>query len=132
MVWTAVKNHLGQRPPFHVPLWTCTSQQDWGQAKFVDCVPPSNRWALRTEEPMGRTIPTPHRECTTGGLEPMAHGGVCGTQRPRQFHAGRNPCRGPTGLSTHSSPRSECGNEQSDRRTTHRDPASKTRSGDRG
>jgi len=35
--------------------------------KPVDCIPPSDRWALRTEEPMGRTISTPHCECTTGG-----------------------------------------------------------------
>src|SRR5712675_3122183 len=40
---------------------------------------------------MGRTIPMPRRERTTGGLEPMAHGGVCGAQRPRQFYTGRNP-----------------------------------------
>src|SRR5712675_1327746 len=132
MVWTAVKNHLGQRPPFHIPLRTCTSQQDWGQAKFVDCVPPSNQWALRMEEPMGRTIPTPCRECTTGGLELMAHGGICGAQRPHQFHAGCNPHRNPVRLSTHSPPRSECGDEQSDSGTMHRDPASKTRSSDRG
>jgi len=36
---------------------------------------PQNRRTLRTEESMGRAIPSPHRQCATRGLEPMAHGG---------------------------------------------------------
>src|SRR5712672_159574 len=132
MVWTAIEDHLGQRPPLYIPLRARTSQQDRRQTKPVDCIPPSNRWTLRTEEPVGRAVSTPRRECTAGGLESMAHSGVSGTQRPRQFHAGRNPYRNPAGLSTHPSSRSERGDEQSDGGTTSRSPTSETRSGDRG
>src|SRR5712672_1194670 len=132
MVWTAVEDYFRQRPPFYIPLRARASQQNRRQTKPVDCIPPSNRWALRAEEPVGQAVSTPRRERTTGGLESMAHSGVSGTQRPCQFHAGRNPCRSPVGLSTHPPSRSECGDEQSDGGTTSRDLASETCSGDRG
>src|SRR5712672_2023201 len=132
MVWTTIEDHLGQRPSLYIPLRARASQQDQRQTKPVDCIPPSNRWALRAEEPVGRAISTPRRERTARGLESMAHSGISSTQRPRQFHDGRNPYRSPVGLSTHPSSRSERGDEQSDGGTTSRDPASETRPGDRG
>src|SRR5712672_2276944 len=132
MVWTTIEDHLGQRPSLYIPLRARASQQDQRQTKPGDCIPPSNRWALRAEEPMGRAVSTPRRERTTRRLESMAHGGVGGTQRPCQFHAGRNPYRGPVGLSTHPSPRSECGDEQSDGGTPSRSPASETCPSNRG
>src|SRR5882757_8728269 len=114
MVWTTIEDHLGPRPPLYIPLLARAGQQNRRQTKPVDCIPPSNRCALRAEELMGRAVSTPRRECTTGRLESMAHGGVSRTQRPHQFHAGRNPYRSLVGLSTHPSSRSERGDEQAD------------------
>src|SRR5712671_3269609 len=96
------------------------SQQTRSQTKLVNRVPPPNRRTVRTQEPVGGTISVPCCEHPTRRLEPMAHGGFCSAQRPRQCHAGDHPKRSPLGVSTHPSPRSESGDKQSGGRTTPR------------
>jgi len=81
MVRITIEGHLQQRPPFHLALQTHASQQNWGQAKLVNSVSPSNRQTFGEEEPVGRTIPMSHRERTAGRLESVAHGSLCSAQR---------------------------------------------------
>jgi len=80
MVWAPLKSHFQQRPPLHITFRMHVGQQDWGQAKPVNGIPPPNQWTLRAEEPMGRTVSAPHCKRAAEGLESVAHSGIRSTQ----------------------------------------------------
>src|SRR5712671_5557176 len=98
MVWTSIEGNLRQRPPLHLSLWTRVSQQNRRQTESVDRLPPPNRRAFGTKEPMGGTIPAPCREHSARRLEPMAHCGLRSTQRSRQCYTGNHSERGLVGV----------------------------------
>ena len=56
MVRSSTKNHLGSRPPFHVPLLENTLRQPRNKSKPIHSLSPANRRTDGTNERMGRTI----------------------------------------------------------------------------
>src|SRR6266851_5387116 len=48
---------LGPRPALHLPLRASARKRTGNLLESVDGVPPSDRRAVRAEEPVGRTVP---------------------------------------------------------------------------
>src|SRR6266851_2442889 len=57
MVRTPSPTDLGPRPALHLPFWARARQRIGDLLELVNGVSPSDRWADRTKEPVGRTVP---------------------------------------------------------------------------
>jgi hypothetical protein len=58
MVRTSTEDHQRLRSPLYIPLRTRVNQGPGNQSKSVNGIPPSDQWPIRTDESMGRTVPT--------------------------------------------------------------------------
>src|SRR5580698_9961301 len=65
MVRTPQKDHIGPRPPIHVPLWPIPGKGTWHQLEPLIGSSPPDRWTIRKKEPMGRTISAPRHSQPT-------------------------------------------------------------------
>src|SRR5580693_8372191 len=74
MVRNPAKDHQRQGPPIHISLRTRTNQGPGNQPEPVNSISPPNGWTIRTNEPMGRTISTPHHR-ESERMEQMATDG---------------------------------------------------------
>ena len=66
MVRAAHQNHFGPRPPLHLPLCQGPLREITNQTEHLHGLPPPNRWPLRAEKSVDRTVPPPHHECAAG------------------------------------------------------------------
>jgi hypothetical protein len=62
MVRPTQQGHIRQRPPIHIPLRKGPRPTTRDQTKHVLGVPPPNRRAIGTDQPVGRTIPPPDHQ----------------------------------------------------------------------
>jgi hypothetical protein len=99
MVRTPHQSHIRLRPLFHVPLCKGTMRQIANQTKRVRCIPPPNRQIIRTEEPIGGTIPPFGNQRPTRRLEALAPLSHLGSQQPIQRNHQNGPKSGIIGLS---------------------------------
>jgi hypothetical protein len=85
MVRNPTKDHQRQGPLIHISLRTRIDQRSGNRPEPVNGVSPSNGWAIRTNEPMGRTISTPyHRQSEQ--MEQMATNGYGSSQQQQELH----------------------------------------------
>jgi hypothetical protein len=85
MVRNSTKDHQRQGPPIHISLRTRTNQRLGNQPESVNGISPPNGWTIRANEPMGRTIPTPHHR-EPERMEQVATDGNRGPQQQQEFH----------------------------------------------
>jgi hypothetical protein len=62
MVWPTQQGYIRQGPPIHILLREGTRPTTGDQTKRVLSVPPPNGRAIRTDKPMGGTIPPPDHQ----------------------------------------------------------------------
>jgi hypothetical protein len=60
MVRNSTKDHQRQGPPIYISLCTGANQGSGDYPEPINGVPSPNRWTIGANEPMGRTILTPH------------------------------------------------------------------------
>src|SRR5580693_3656156 len=90
MVWNPPKDHQRQRPPIHIPFRTRINQRLGNQPEPVNGISPPNRWAIRMNEPVGRTISTPHHR-EPERMEQMAANGNGSSQQQQELHHRLHP-----------------------------------------
>ena len=72
MVWTPPKSDIRPRPPLHIPLRKSDHTETRGKTKPIHGLLPTNRWSIRTEEPMGQAIFTSRNVYVPGRLDTLA------------------------------------------------------------
>ena len=70
--------------------------------KPLYCIPPTNRWIIWKEEPMGGTIPTIGHTNGSQRMDTLACSSHCSTQQSCQYHHGATPQSNPLRLQPHS------------------------------
>src|SRR6266851_2346957 len=86
VVRTPAPGNIRPRPTLHLALWASASKGARNLLEPVNGIPPANRWADRTKEPVGRTIPLTliHQSAQLGHDAPPCHPGS--QQRPKFNH----------------------------------------------
>jgi len=108
MVRNPTKDHQRQGPPIHISLRTRINQRLGNQPEPVNGISPSNRWPIRTNESMGRTISTPyHRKSER--MEQMATNGNGSSQQQQELHHRLRPERIADRMGTSSGNRTTLG-----------------------
>ena len=96
MVWTPKKDDLWLRPEVHLPLRQGTDATTGSKTKHINGLPPTDRWLVGEEEPLGRTIPTLCNDHSTGQLERMISNHLPHAQQQSQCHHQNGPTPGPS------------------------------------
>src|SRR6266851_1964641 len=78
VVRTSASDDIGPRPTLYLPLWASASKGAGNLLEPVNGIPPSNRWADRTKEPMGGAVPPTliHQSARLGYDAPPRHLGL--------------------------------------------------------
>src|SRR6266478_3109522 len=97
---TPPESHLRPRPPIHGHRDEGTLQKPEHQTEHQHHLPPTDRWTIRTNQPMAGTIPLNIRKRSTNGLGQMATPRPIYTQHLAKCDDGQIPLRANHGART--------------------------------